>query len=371
LGAVVAIPPTELNILLADLRKSGYSTIGPSVREETLVYNEVQGLDDLPRGYSSKEDSGKYQLVYSGHPRYFDITPGPHTWKQYLFPSRSELYTFRKDATGWSIEEDRSRPKYAFVGVRPCELKAIQIQDKVFIRPYWSDPVYRLRRQSAFIIIVNCLHPGGTCFCDSLGTGPEAIDGYDLSLTELEDVFLVKIGSEAGRLALNELAWEPATAFWQQAARSGLDEARHRMGRSLPDPASLPEYLLANLEHPAWDEVGERCLGCANCTQVCPTCFCWEVKDSSDLSGETCRRERFWDSCFNPDYSYVFGGNTRPNIRARYRQWLTHKLASWQTQFETLGCVGCGRCITWCPAGIDLTATVAALRGATMRSENH
>ena len=106
----------------------------------------------------------------------------------------------------------------------------------------------------------------------------------------------------------------------------------------------------------------KRCLSCANCTQVCPTCFCWDATDQTDITGKHTRRERLWDSCFNPNYSYVFGGNTRPNIRSRYRQWLTHKLGQWKGQFDVLGCVGCGRCITWCPVGIDLTEEVAAIR---------
>jgi formate hydrogenlyase subunit 6/NADH:ubiquinone oxidoreductase subunit I len=163
-------------------------------------------------------------------------------------------------------------------------------------------------------------------------------------------------------LALAGLNLQPASAFLLQAASKGLEDARKRMGRHVPDPGSLPELLLRNLDHPQWDDVAKRCLSCTNCTQVCPTCFCWDASDQPSLSGNHSKRVRTWDSCFNPDYSYIAGGNTRPNTRARYRQWLTHKMASWKYQFDVLGCVGCGRCITWCPAGIDLTAEIAALR---------
>jgi sulfhydrogenase subunit beta (sulfur reductase) len=156
--------------------------------------------------------------------------------------------------------------------------------------------------------------------------------------------------------------WRPAGALEMHQARQLLDEARTKMGRRL-DTADLPQLLFNNLDHPRWDEVAERCLACGNCTMVCPTCFCSDVEDVSDLAGETTARVRVWDSCFNPDFSYVHGGHLRPNIRARYRQWLTHKLAAWVGQFGTSGCVGCGRCITWCPVGIDLTEEVAAIRG--------
>jgi ferredoxin len=235
------------------------------------------------------------------------------------------------------------------------------VQDRAFLRPDYQDPAYRTARQSAFILAVNCLHPGGTCFCVSMGTGPRAGAGYDLCLTELDDVFLVDIGSEAGRMVMTDQPWLPASAYILQSAERGMAEAAQNMGRSMLEPERLPKELLNNLDHPRYDDVARRCLSCTNCTQVCPTCFCWEVEEINNLDRSQVRRERVWDSCFNPMYTHVFGGNTRPNTRARYRQWITHKLASWHKQFGVSGCVGCGRCITWCPAGIDITQEAAAL----------
>jgi len=362
-GTIAAFPKPVLNQLLDNLRRMGYVTLGPRIVDSAVALEAITGLDDLPRGFTSEEDGGHYRLVYTGHTRYFDITPAAQSWKQFFFPPRSTMFTYRRDNGKWQIEPNPEQaPSYALLGVRPCDLNAILIQDRVFLRPEWSDPIYRSRRQNAFIIAVDCLHPGGTCFCDSMGTGPQAATGFDLSLTELDDLFLLKVGSEAGRMVLGGLALQPASAFLIQSANKGLEDARRRMGRSLPQPENLPEFLLKNLDHPHWDKVAARCLSCTNCTQVCPTCFCWDVVDQPDLELQSSQRVRTWDSCFNPDYSYVAGGNTRPNTRSRYRQWLTHKLASWKHQFDVLGCVGCGRCITWCPAGIDLTREVAALR---------
>jgi ferredoxin len=195
-----------------------------------------------------------------------------------------------------------------------------------------------------------------------MGCGPNSEKGFDLRFTELEDVFIVKIGSEAGRTILSGLKWKPASAFWVASAQREIEQARQSIQRSLPDIDQLPDLLLNNLEASHWVDVANRCMSCANCTMVCPTCFCWDVQDINDLSGKTVTRERIWDSCFNPEYSHVFGGNLRPDTHSRYRQWLSHKLGSWKAQFDVLGCVGCGRCITWCPAGIDITAEVAALR---------
>lgn len=362
-GGTFALPKAELNEIISRLHGMGYQVFGPVIQDNVLAYNEISGTQDLPRGYTSRQDGGRYTLVYSGHPRYFDITPGAQSWKQFFFPPRAVLFSARREDGAWQLEHNsHTAPSQALIGVRPCELAGIHIQDRVFLRSEWSDRIYRERRQRVFILSVDCLHPCGTCFCDSMGTGPESSTGYDINLTELDDVFLVKVGSEAGRLVLTGISLQPASAFLLQSASKGLDDARRHMGRSLPDPQDLPRLMLNNLEHPEWNKVAARCLGCTSCTQVCPTCFCWDAVEQPSLDGNSTQRVRVWDSCFNPDYSYVVGGNTRGNTRARYRQWLTHKLGSWKHQFGVIGCVGCGHCITWCPAGIDLTEEVAAIR---------
>ena len=133
------------------------------------------------------------------------------------------------------------------------------------------------------------------------------------------------------------------------------------MGREL-DTTDIRELLYRNYEHPRWDEVAERCLACGNCTMVCPTCFCTTVEDVTDLAGEHVERHQRWDSCFTIDYSHIHGGAVRGSTRSRYRQWMTHKLATWIDQFGSSGCVGCGRCITWCPVGIDITEEARAIR---------
>jgi Fe-S-cluster-containing hydrogenase component 2 len=128
------------------------------------------------------------------------------------------------------------------------------------------------------------------------------------------------------------------------------------------DTVDIKDLLYRNLEHPRWDEVAARCLSCANCTMVCPTCFCTTVEDTSDLAGRETTHQRRWDSCFTTDFSYISGGSIRQSGKARYRQWMTHKLASWIDQFGTSGCVGCGRCITWCPVSIDITEEASVIR---------
>jgi ferredoxin len=187
-----------------------------------------------------------------------------------------------------------------------------------------------------------------------------------LNLTELDDVFVVTVGSELARRILANIPFEDASGFVQTSVEHGLERAAQEIRRTL-DTSDLPELILNHLDDPYWAEIGKRCLSCANCTQVCPTCFCWDATDQMSLDGKTTQRERVWDSCFNPGYSYQSGGNTRPSIHSRYRQWLSHKLGTWQQQHGTSGCVGCGRCITWCPAGIDLTEEISMLRKETLK----
>ncbi|MEU5265530.1 4Fe-4S dicluster domain-containing protein [Amycolatopsis sp. NPDC021455] len=127
--------------------------------------------------------------------------------------------------------------------------------------------------------------------------------------------------------------------------------------------ADLPSVIRESRKSPLWEEVASRCLTCANCTMVCPTCFCTTTEDVTDLSGEHAERHQRWASCFELDFSYVHGGSVRTSGASRYRQWFSHKLGTWHEQFGTSGCVGCGRCIAWCPAGIDITEEAAKLAG--------
>jgi ferredoxin len=362
IGSTIVIEKVALNAILSRLREKGYETIGPRIKNDTLIYAPIEGMDDLPRGYISEQEAAYFRLTYTGHSRYFDAIPGAQSWKQFLFPPKTEIFALRKANDRWEASTPETKtPAYAFIGVRACELAAIEIQDKAFLRSDFNDPIYRARRERVFILTVDCMYPAGTCFCVSMGTGPRAKDGFDLSLTELEDVFLLTIGSEVARNLLDGIPFELASAFLLRNADQGLERAASQMGRKL-DTSNLPDLILNNLDHPHWQEVGARCLSCTNCTQVCPTCFCWDATDEMSLDGKETHRERVWDSCFNPGYSYQAGGNTRPTIRSRYRQWLSHKLGTWKQQYGTLGCVGCGRCITWCPAEIDLTKEIPMLQ---------
>lgn len=363
----VAIRPEGLQGLIEALARAGYRVVGPTLRDDAIVYEDVEGIHALPQGWTDRQEPGRYMVERRADNAYFGYVVGPQSWKQFLHPPMETLWTAQRNAEGGMAisPAEAPRERFAFIGVRGCELHAIAIQDKVFCDGPYPDTAYAARRRDAFIVAVNCGQAGGTCFCVSMETGPKAEAGFDLSLTELIDgdahCFLVEIGSEAGADMMERVPHEPATEAQIAAAAAAVEQAASQMGRSL-DTNGLKELLQDNLEHQRWDEVAERCLTCGNCTMVCPTCFCTTVEDHSDLMNQSAERVRTWDSCFTMDYSYIHGGSVRASTRSRYRQWMTHKLANWIDQFGTSGCVGCGRCISWCPVGIDLTEEAAAIR---------
>ncbi len=360
------IVPEALERLVGALRERGYAVLGPIVRDGAIVYDELERADELPVGWTDRQDGGTYRLERREDEARFGYAVGPHSWKQFLFPPRVRLWQARRNGRGdIEVEEEpHDGPPLAFFGVRSCELHAIAIQDRIFVGGRVVDRDYALRRENVFVVAVNCFEPGGTCFCVSMGTGPKVDSGYDLVLTEIledEHRLLVEAGSERGAEILRELPGRTAGASDRDAAGRATDAARGKMGRHM-EASDLRDLLERNLEHPRWDDVAERCLTCGNCTLVCPTCFCSTVEEVTDLEGEHAERWREWDSCFTLDHSYIHGGAIRSSGRSRYRQWMTHKLGTWHDQFGTSGCVGCGRCIAWCPVGIDITEEVAAIR---------
>ncbi len=377
-GAFVEIPKPELQSLITRLRELGYRTVGPRRMDEAIVYEELESVEQLPIGNVDEQDGGHYRLRQTGEGRYFDYVVGPDSLKKYLFPARERVLEVHREDGAWRMEAPEvDEPPLAVIGIRSCDLQALAVQDRIFLEDMYADTGYRARRAGLFVLAVNCRRAAATCFCHSMGTGPAVRRGFDLALTELDELFVLEVGSERGGEVVVAADWTPSALAHVERARRQSEELLHQMqqrvvrdsqngdeaprGRHL-DTAGIHGLLLGNLEHPRWEAVAHRCLACANCTLVCPTCFCSSVEDVADLSGDHVTRERSWASCFTAEHSYMNSGTVRKSIASRYRQWLTHKLATWIDQFGTSGCVGCGRCITWCPVGIDLTEEVAAIR---------
>ena len=345
------IPRRDLDLLFEALVARGYTIVGPRVRERAIVFDELRSVADLPAGWTDEQEGGHYRLKRRGDDALFGYNVGPHSWKRFQLPPERKIFTAR---AGDVVDQPDDATRYAFVGARSCDLHAMGILDRVLAR-----------REDAFVVAVQCGQAAATCFCSSMGTGPKADTGFDIALTEVlegaDHYFVAQEGTERGTEVLDAMPTSPAEAAHEAAAAAAHANAIAEMGRTM-DTTDIRDLLQRNLEHPRWDDVAERCLTCGNCTMVCPTCFCTSVEDVTDLSGEEVVRVQRWDSCFTVDYSHIHGGSVRASSRSRYRQWMTHKLSTWFDQFGSSGCVGCGRCITWCPVGIDITEEVAAIR---------
>lgn len=357
------LPATDIDRLIDALRADGRTIIGPTIRDDVIALDEVTSRAEFPAGRGAEASAGRYRLTRRDDTRMFDHAVGPMSWKRWTFPPRVPIRVGRRTADGVRFETAESEAtSLAFIGVRACEIAAIAIQDRILLQGPAVDGDYRARRRAAFIVAVECATPTSTCFCTSVGTGPEVSTGYDVALTELDDGFVVRAGSGTGATLIVGLSLAPADDGRISAAGEVVAGARRAMGTPL-DLSVAKERLADVPDHPGWAAVADRCLSCTNCTLVCPTCFCTSVVQRSDLDGTVATSERTWDSCFNDGFAKVAGGSFRPQTKDRYRQWLTHKFSTWWDQFGSGGCVGCGRCIAWCPVGIDVRAELALIAG--------
>lgn len=359
---LVVVRRKNIQKLLDVLKSEGYRNIGPSLQDGAIVLDDISTADELPVGWKDEQESATYRLQKLHDDALFGYVVGPQSWKKYLFPPKQLVTKATRTRTGWkTVAQETDEQKLAFIGVRPCEIHALAALDKVFLEGEYADPYYAARRKNTLIIALNCRVVGGTCFCTSMGTGPKATFGFDLALTEVLtngwNYFVVEIGSDRGEMIMSEVpnykAREDDIKRVDEISAKAVENMRRKV-----DTSELKDTLQTQLEHSYWKDIASRCLTCGNCTLVCPTCFCSTVEDYTDLQGNEALRQRRWDSCFTMLYSYIHGGSVRYSSNARYRQWLTHKFASWVDQYGMFGCVGCGRCITWCPAGIDITEEI-------------
>ena len=353
------LPHDRLDDLIAYLRSKGYQIKAPVVDDGSIVYADLTSASDLPWGYIDSQEAAHYSILKTDSKTAFGWTLPVQSVKPMLFEEKEVLWEVTRDQSGkLGFKPREDKRAYAVLGVRPCDLRAIEIQDRVFVDNAYQDVRYKARREALFIIAANCTSCHHNCFCVSLGDSPRADAGYALAMTEIEAGFVVESGSEKGRCCIEALALMPASASQTHTALDKIAEAANMQEKAIPDIKTVEKTLGSAYDHPAWQAVAERCLSCGSCTQACPSCFCHTERDYPKLDGNSTEHVREWDSCFSADHSYTHGELYRQDIKYRYRQWLVHKFSTWQDQFRTKGCVGCGRCITWCPVKIDVTEEI-------------
>ena len=252
-GAPVIVDSAQIGLLFTALERRNYRVLGPTVRDGAIVYDQIRTVEDLPIGWTDRQDGGTYRLLRRDDDALFGYAVGPHSWKQFLFPPELLLWRARRTLDGgFSIdpEAEQSQP-FAFIGVRSCELHAIAIQDRVFLGGNTVDPVYAARRERAFLVAVNCGHPAGTCFCVSMETGPRATTGFDLSLTEVIEQGPAPIGARRF-CKRSHTALERSKNKWQAIAFLNWQPAKWAARWIHPASRSCSTATPSILVGPAW-----------------------------------------------------------------------------------------------------------------------
>lgn len=365
---VVLDPRRGLDRLVAVLVERGHRVIGPVLADGVVTLRELTSGDELPTGLEVDQRPGAWRSRTTDGPTRFGWTPAADSWKTTVLPPTQEVLRVRRRDGSWvaTAPVPPERPP-ALLGARACELAALAVLDRVLLDHDHPDQRYGARRDGTFVVAVVCGRPAATCWCTSAGGGPSPADGWDVRLTEIPPGMdagghrlLAEAGTPAGAEVLAALPSTPAADADRLAADDVASGARRAIAPRV-DATSLPGRLRGIDLDAHWEEVATRCLSCGNCTAVCPTCFCSSFTDTAGADPDESVRVQEWVSCFQLDHSNLGGRPVRATTASRYRQWLTHKLVTWQEQMGTLGCVGCGRCTTWCPAGIDLPAEAALL----------
>lgn len=352
----------DLQCLYDALTKAGYKVIGPQAKDGAIVFSHLKSVDGLPWGTVERVKPGSYTLEQEHNNRCFNWNTGPQLLKPWLFKPQELLWHGEESDDGIRFKQaEVSAEPLAFIGLRACDIAALYLQDKHFLHGEYPDPWYSEQRHKLCLVAVNCSQSAETCFCVSTGDGPEVTFGFDVLLDEVDEGYLVQSKSDKGDAVVAELPLMPSNQMLEHQARQQLAKASVQT-KVMPDAKQLAK-LTEHLNAQQWQDIAQRCFACGNCTLVCPTCFC--SKQESEMAPENGAHQqvRYWDSCFSEKHSYIAGKHIRGEISQRYRQWMLHKLATWQDQYGRSGCVGCGRCISWCPAAIDIVQEASIILG--------
>jgi len=322
--------------LLDDLLEK-YTVVAPAMRDEVVDVDRIQASSEA----------------------LLDVPNSKRTPKSVFFPQSEVMFSYDLGQDEDVKVSDEPDPAVLF-GIRPCDARSFTLLDKVFDDPSYPDMYYLQRRENTTVIGAACLHPQSTCFCTSVGGDPFDTRGMDILTVDLGEAVLVRFITEKGEALLgNDPRLEDATAAETEQVERLAKEAREGI-RSEVHTDGVQEKLAGMFEDPFWDELHERCAGCGVCTYLCSTCHCFDIED--ETLGSEGRRIRLWDSCmFSLFTLHTSGHNPRASGKERMRQRVMHKFCYFPENYEEIACVGCGRCVQYCPVNMDIREVIEAL----------
>jgi sulfhydrogenase subunit beta (sulfur reductase) len=281
--------------------------------------------------------------------------------KEVFFPQSETMFRYEKTGKQHQVTStEEVERKRVILGARPCDIQAVSLIDQVFSGKEFTDVYYVNKRKATTIIGMACDHPLSTCFCSSMKGGPFHREGSDLFLIDLGEAYLVELLTEKGKTFQKNKFLKEALAKDINSAKEVEEKATPKTDGSLP-VAGIGKRLDQMLESPFWERVQEKCIGCRICTYLCPTCHCFDIVDEA-LTNKG-QRVRNWDSCLSSLYSQETSGhNPRPTNRERTRQRIMHKFNYFPKNFDQIACVGCGRCIIYCPVNFDIRQTIKEIQ---------
>ena len=293
------------------------------------------------------------------HPDEVDLThPNPQKpMKEVFFPQSETMFRYEKvGEQNQVVSTEEVKRERIILGARPCDIQAVSLMDEVFSGKEYTDVYYINKRNITTIIGMACGHPFSTCFCSSTGGGPFLRNGSDLFFIDLGESFLVEFLTGKGMTFQKNKFFGEASTEEINLAKALEEKALHKTDASVP-VKGIEKRLDLMAESPFWDRVHEKCIGCRVCTYLCPTCHCFDIVDEA-LTNKG-QRVRNWDSCLSSLYSLETSGhNPRPTNRERTRQRIMHKFNYFPKNFGRIACVGCGRCILYCPVHFDIRQAI-------------